>query len=606
LDGAHSLLPIVVLLASAVIAVPLSKRLGLGSILGYLFAGIVVGPAILGLIPDVESMVELSHFGVVMLLFIIGLELKPARLRAMRRPVFGLGSAHVLASGVALTVLAHWAGLGWAPALLVGSALALSSTALVLPLLAERDQLNGLAGRDTFAVLLFQDLAVLPMLAAIPLLGGETPPEGKELLQAIALAAGAILLVFFAGRFLVRPLFRLIDGARIPEVFTAMALLIVVGTAALADAVGLSMSLGAFLAGVILSSSEYRHELQADIEPFKGLLLGLFFMGVGMSVQTAPLLGAPLYVLGITVTILAVKIVAGLLAARLVGGHSLDTALRLAFVLAGGGEFAFVLFGLAASGGILDARTEAILTLAVTLSMLATPLCHMAAERLSARLVRRVEERPFDQMDQADPVIICGFGRVGQIVGRILTSRGIPFTALEPSAAQVDFVRRFGGKVFYGDPGRVDVLRAAGADTAKLMVVALADVEASLRAVDAVRQHFPQLQLFVRARDRFHAHRLMDRGVERITRETLHSSLVLTEQVLIALGLPAEEAARAMATFREHDERTLIVQHAVHENEKALIQSVQQAASELSGLFEADQQSREAATGEPAVPRPVE
>lgn len=585
----HSLLTATLLLAAAAVAVPVAKRLGLGAVLGYLAAGIAIGPSGLGVVTDIASIVQVSHLGVVMLLFLIGLELRPARLWIMRKAVFGLGGAQVLACSLVLAGLAASTGLFTGPAVAVaGFAFALSSTALVLPLLAERDLLSSRAGRSAFAILLFQDLAVIPAVALLPLLGSQPVEGGESLVLSVARGAAALAGLLLAGRFLVRPLFRLVASARSQEVFTAAALLIVLGTAGLADAAGLPMSLGAFLAGVILSDSEYRHELEVDIEPFKGLLLGMFFMGVGMSMDAAPLIDRPWMVLGMTIGAMAAKMAAVFAVARL-GGHGPRGALRLGAALAGGGEFAFVLFDLARDKQIMAPESLAPLGLAVTLSMVAAPLLFTASERLAARLGGSRAARPFDTVpDIAPPVIICGFGRMGQIVGRILRSRGIPFTALDANVSQVDFVRRFGSKVYYGDPTRAALLRAAGADKARILVVALDDMEMSLKVVETARRDFPHLQILARARNRRHAHLLMDFGLGGIVRETFHSSLVLSEKVLSALGLPGDEAAHTVRVFRRHDERTLLRQHAIHRDEDRLIQSAQQAAEELRGLFEAD------------------
>ncbi|HEY0835183.1 MAG TPA: cation:proton antiporter, partial [Azospirillum sp.] len=475
-----------------------------------------------------------------------------------------------------------------------GAGLALSSTAIALPLLAERDLLATQAGRDSFSILLFQDLAIIPLVALLPLLGngGALPDQGDGLWWSIAQAVGAVLLVLAGGRLLVRPVFRLVDAARTPEIFTATALLIVLGTAALVEAAGLSMSLGSFLAGVLLSDSEYRHEVKADIEPFEGLLLGLFFVSVGVSADVAGFLANPGGMLLLGIGLVAVKAAVLLALARL-AGHRAGGAVRVAAALAQGGEFGFVLFGVAVADGVMTQPQAGAAMLLVTLSMIATPFLFAAEERwLAPRLARRTA-RPFDTIDDSadeapPPVIICGFGRVGQIVGRILRLRRIPFTALEKDAGQVDFVRRFGNQVFYGDPARPELLRAAGADTARLLVVALADVEESLTVVDTARRLFPHLRIAARARNRRHAHLLMDRGVEVIVRETFDSSLRLTEQVLESCGLPPAEVRNTIETFRAHDERTLLAQHEVHHDEARLIQSAQDAARELRGLFAAD------------------
>jgi monovalent cation:proton antiporter-2 (CPA2) family protein len=579
---------LVVLLAAAVLFVSFSRRLGFGSVLGYLVAGAVIGPFGLRLVNDYDQIAEVSELGVVMLLFLIGIELRPQRLWVMRRAVFGLGAGQVAATGLVLAALAYWAGLGWRGATVLGVGLALSSTAIVLPMLGERDMLSTRAGRDTFAVLLFQDLAFIPLVALVPLLSGGKVTGQVPWLDVLE-AAAAVAAILLGGRFLVPPVFRLIGGARTPEVFTATALLLVVGTAFLANAVGLSMSLGAFLAGVLLSSSEYRHELQADIEPFEGLLLGFFFMSVGMSAQLGLAVAEPALILLGVLVLLAGKIAVAFGLARL-AGQDARNALRFALALPQGSEFSFVLFAAAVAAGAL-ARAEADrATLIIALSMAATPILFAAAERfVIPHLVTAKAPVEYDVIDDATAsVIICGFGRMGQIIGRILRMQGIAFTALEQDATQIEVVRRFGNKVYYGNPERPELLRAAGAETALLLVIALDDMEETLRVAEIARRTFPKLKILARARNRRHAHLLMDRGIPDPVRETFYSSLRLTEMVLDAIGLPAEEAHRAVELFREYDERWLRDSHAFYEDERQLIQSGQQAADELAGLFESD------------------
>ncbi len=592
----------IVLLVAAVLAVPLAKRMGFGSPLGYLAAGLAIGPSGLGLIVDVEAIAHVSELGVVMLLFLIGLELRPQRLWVMRKAVFGLGGAQMLLTATALGGGALALGAPLHTSVAVGAGLALSSTAIVLPLLAERDLLSTHAGRNAFSILLFQDLAVIPLVALLPLLGdggGATPTNSTDAWIAVAKGASAILVVLVGGRWLVRPVFRLVDSAKTPEIFTATALLIVLGTAALVEAAGLSMSLGAFMAGVLLSDSEYRHEVKADIEPFEGLLLGLFFVSVGVSADVAGLKAAPVTMLLLTLGLIAVKAAVVLGLARMVG-NTPRGGIRMAAVLAQGGEFGFVLFAQATAGGVMTQGNANTAMLVVTLSMIATPFLFAAAERWIVPRLAGKPVRPFDAItpsaqEDNPPVIICGFGRVGQIVGRVLRLRGIPYTALEKSADQVDFVRRFGNKVFYGDPTRPELLRAAGAETAKILVVALTDMTESLTVVDMAQRVFPHLAIAARARNRRHAHLLMDRGVRIIVRETFHSSLHLTEQVLTAMGMNAEEARHTIETFHTHDQRTLVAQHAVHHDEQQLIQSAHDAARELQSLFEADRPERQKA-----------
>jgi CPA2 family monovalent cation:H+ antiporter-2/glutathione-regulated potassium-efflux system protein KefB len=591
------LFTLVALLAATAIAVPLTRRAGFGSVLGYLLAGIAIGPAGLRLVTNVDAITSIASLGVVMLLFLIGLELRPQRLWVMRRAVFGLGTAQLVISAVVLAGLAHvagrfggghfWAGVNWAGAIVLGAGLAMSSTAIVLPMLAERGLMSTRAGRDGFAVLLFQDAAFIPLVALVPLLAG-TPVPDQVPWWDVARALAAIAVILVGGRFLLRPLFRAIGGAKTREVFTAVSLLVVVGAAALATLGGLSPSLGAFMAGVLLSESEYRHELEADIEPFEGLLLGFFFISVGMSVDLSLALARPGVLIGGTAALLAVKAVVGFALGRS-GRQDNVNALRFALALPQASEFSFVLFGAAVAVGALALNVAAMATLIVAASMLATPILFAASERWLIPRLTRGETREYDTIDAAPaPVIICGFGRVGQIVGRILRMHGIGFTALERDPGQVDVVRRFGSKVYYGDPTREEVLRAAGAETAKLLVVVLDDMEAVLRTVDVAKRAFPGLRIVARARNRRHAFLLMDRGIDGLVRDTFYSSLELARMALVGLGIEDAAAAHAVALFRDHDEKTLVASHAVYRDETRLIQTTRDAAEELEGLFEAD------------------
>lgn len=590
-----------ILLATAVLLVPFSRRLGLGSVLGYLAGGALIGPSGLRLITDVGEIASVSGLGVVMLLFLIGLEVRPQRLWVMRRAVFVLGPAQVAVTTAVLAVAGHLIGLPWPAALVAGAGVALSSTAIVLPLLAERDLLGTASGRDIFAVLLFQDLAFIPLVAAVPLFADGGAHEHVSWLE-LGQAAGAILTILIGGRFLIRPAFRAIGGARTPEVFTALALFVVAGSAALANAAGLSMSLGAFIGGVLLSDSEYRHEVQANVEPFEGLLLGFFFLSVGMSANLGLAVQEPWLFAGLVPGLMLAKMAVAFGLGRM-GGQTNRAAVRFALALPQGSEFSFVLFSAAIAAGALTQAAFDRATLAIALSMAATPLLFAASERfvvprLGPKLGKTAKPAYDAIKDEGAPVIICGFGRVGQIVGRILRMRGIAFTALEQDTEQVEVIRRFGSKVYYGNPSRPDLLRAAGAEHARLLVVALDDMEQTLRVVEVARRTFPNLRVLARARNRRHAHLLMDRGVTRLVRETYHSSLHLSEMVLEDLGVPPAEARSAVKFFQSYDEQSLLDSHAFYEDERQLIQSARQAADELTGLFEADQRERKARAAE--------
>ncbi len=577
---------IAVFLAATVIAVPLFRRFKLSSVLGYLAAGMVIGPWGLGLFDDVERVLHLAEFGVVLLLFVIGLELQPSRLWVLRHSVFGAGAAQVALTTAVLAAAIIALGTSWATALVIAFALSLSSTALVLQVLAERGELTARHGRASFAILLFQDLAIMPALVLLPLLAGQADTQVDW--RAIALPIAAIFVVVVAGRFLLRPVLRIVAATRVQEAFTAAALLVVVGTALLFESAGLSMALGAFIAGVLLADSEYRHELEADIEPFKGLLLGLFFIAVGMTANLDVLVDRPFVIAGLTLGYLVLKALAVWIGARLTR-HDAPTAWRMGVSLAGGGEFAFVLFSLAAGDGLLPRATVDLLVLVVTLSMVLSPLLIGAADRLARRLRPPSTPPAYDRIEPEEPrVLIAGFGRFGQIVARVLRARQIRFTALEVSQAQVDFVRRFGNKLYYGDASRLEMLRAAGAEHAQLLVLAIDDVEASVRAAELARRHFPRLRVLARARNRQHAFRLMEAGVSDIWRETLASSLEVAEAALVALGTPRDAAASQVRKFRAHDEATLRAQAAVKDDETKLIATAQASAQQLEKLFDAD------------------
>jgi monovalent cation:proton antiporter-2 (CPA2) family protein len=584
-----SLAQTAILLAAAVVAVSLFRLLRLSSILGYVAAGLVIGPWGLNLIGEVSRILQVSQFGVVLLLFIIGLELQPTRLWVMRRLVFGWGAAQVLVCA-ALLGAAAWA-LGEPPtaAAIIGFGLSLSSTPLVLQMLAERGQLKTQHGRAAFGILLFQDLSVLPVLAVLPLLsplGQAHAGTGAWWVPLLKLLAVAVVIIG-GGRLLLRPALRVVARARVVEVFTAAALLTVILTALLANLVGLSMALGAFLAGVLLADSEFRHELEADLEPFKGLLLGLFFIAVGMSANLGLLKSEPLTLLALTAGFLVIKVLAVTALGRLARLRP-EAAWRLGFALPAGGEFAFVLFTLAASQQILDPRVADLLVLAVTLSMMLGPVLQLAHEALLKRRLAG-SARPFDAIEEHDiPVIIAGFGRFGQIVARILRVKGLSFTALDASQTHVDFVRRFGNKVYYGDASRLDLLRAAGAETAQVLVLAIDDVDASVRTAILAREQFPQLKVFARARNRQHAFALKDAGVTNIIRETYGSSLEMAAAVLEALGKTPAAAREAVRRFRQADEATLEAQYQVKDDAEKFLATSRAAAQQLEKLFDAD------------------
>lgn len=576
----------VVFLLAAIIMVPISRRFGFGSILGYLAAGIIIGPFGVQLIQDAEHILHFAELGVVFLLFIVGLELQPSRLWVLRRMVFGLGSAQVLLSAAVIAAIAWILGEGPQAAIIIGSILALSSTAFVLQMLAEKKQLTTAHGRAAFSILLFQDLAAIPLIAILPMLAAGTN-KGMTATQAgiMLLTIGGLIL---AGRFLIRPVLQIAAASKIPEIFTATALLVVIGAALVMQFAGMSMVLGAFIAGMMLADSEFRHQLEADISAFKGLLLGLFFIAVGMSVNIGLLVNAPLRILLIVVLLMSAKALVLVPLARRFGICDAAAAWSLAAAMSQGGEFAFVLFGIAASEALLPVALLDELILAVAVSMLLTPFAYLAAEKFGQRMAAAIEP-VYDAIDdEHNEVIVAGFGRVGQIVARLLRIVDKPFTALEIDSSQVDVVRRYGSKVYFGDASRLDILRAAGAEHAKIFVLAIDDVEASMRTAEAVRHHFPHLTIVARARNRRHAHKLMDIGIRHIFRETLLSSLEMSQVVLSSLGLSQEAAAMVATSFRERDARLLLEQHAFHDSEERLIQSSRDTAAELDELLRND------------------
>lgn len=588
---------ILVFLGASLLMVPLLKRLGLASVIGYLATGIVIGPHALGLIGDAHQMLEFAEFGVVLLMFLIGIELEPSRLWILRHSVFGLGGAQVLLTGLVFTGAGRLWGLSPAVSFIVGFGLAMSSTAFVLQLFSEKNQLATQHGRKAFAILLFQDLAVVPLLAMIPVLTGQSANYTWQ--DGARLIAVATLFVI-SSRTLVRPAFRFIAGAGAHEMFTAAALFIVCGAAILTELLGISMALGALAAGVLLADSEYRHELEANLQPFKGLLLGLFFIAVGMTANVGLFLREPLQIMALALGLMVVKFLLLYLISRL-SGADLFTNVHLGVALAQGGEFAFVLFSAAVSDKLLPAALGERLILIVTLTMALTPLAFAVLERFVAPRLRPAEKRQHDAVEENDnPVLIAGFGRFGQIVARVLRMHRIPFTAVESDVRQVDFVRRFGNRVYYGNPTNVELLRASGIAKAKIFVLAMDDVKDSLKTAEAVRRHFPHVQIFSRARDRVHAYQLMDIGVKVINRETYLSSLDIAEKVLLGLGIPEEKAAQGIARFREYDEALIKRQYAIYQDEARYLETTRQAMEELETLFESD--ARAARAGEATDP----
>lgn len=584
-----SLLEAAVFLAAAVFAAPLAKRLGIGSVLGYLAAGVLIGPFGLGFIYSVyrvDSILHFAEFGVVLLLFLIGLEMRPTRLRTMRSGIFGAGTAQVAITGALAAGVGLAAGLAWQTAILIGLTLSLSSTAVALQVMQETGELNTHHGRTGFSILLFQDLAAIPLIALVPLFAAGHM-EGMSLWGALK-ALGLIAAVVILGRLLLHRLFPLVASSGVREAMTASALLTVVVAALLMEAGGLSAGLGAFIAGALLSESDYRHELEADIAPFEGLLLGLFFTAIGMSLNLALLLKAPLVILGLVLLLLAGKGLVLYLVGRW-AGLSGRRARRLALTISQGGEFAFVILAAGLAQGVIGKPLSDLLTVVVTLSMVATPLLL----KLDGLLFRPAADTPrYDDMPDNDGfVVIAGFGRFGQITARILRARRIPFTALDISSEQVDFVRRFGNQIYYGDASRLEILEAAKVGEARAFVLTVDDMAASLRAAALMRRNFPHVPVFARARNREHVHRLRQLGVTTIRRETFGSALDLSRQLLVGLGMPDGEAAKTVETFKAHDIKRLNEDFAFFDDPEKLKASAQNYAAELEALFAGDEEA---------------
>jgi len=604
----HSL----VFLGAAVIAVPLARALGLGAIIGYLAAGIAIGPFGLRLVDDPDTTLHFAEFGVVLMLFLVGLELEPRRLWALRRPIFGAGSAQLLACAAALGAVAVLAGVPWRWAVAAALGLALSSTAVALQVMGERNLLPTRSGQSGFAILLFQDVAAIPILALLPLLGRKGEASGNPWADA-AEALGVVIAIVLVGRLLLRHGLRWVAASRTPEVFTAASLGLVVGIAALMQAVGLSMALGAFLGGVLLAESEYKRALETDVEPFKGLLLGLFFMAVGMSIDFAALRQHPWIVAALLLGFMALKALVLALLARLLELPAVERPVWV-LLLAQGGEFAFVVFQQATQAGVFRDEVGSVLTGAVALSMLLTPLLLVALDRWVAPRLAAVKaasaapapEHPLDEPQDA-PVILCGYGRYGQIIGRLLYASGHKVTILEHDADQVAVMRRFGFRVFYGDATRLDLLRTAGAEQARVIVVAVDDVEQSLKIVDLAQAHFPQAQLVVRARNVQHHYALRERGVLHIERETFESALASGRSVLALMGHEPHRAWQLAMRFRRFNHAIVERTWPHRQDTQKLVALAKQGSQQLEELFaqeRADRAQRPASGGWDTGARP--
>jgi glutathione-regulated potassium-efflux system ancillary protein KefC len=582
-----------VYLAAAVVAVPLAKLLGLGSIIGYLGAGILIGPWGLKIVTDPADMLHFAEFGVVLMLFLVGLELEPRRLWALRKPIFGWGSVQLLGSAFVMTGVGMAFGVDWRLSLVAGLGLAMSSTAIGLGVLAERNLMSTTSGQSILSVALLQDVAAIPILALIPAIaigGGAHAQDAGGWLGAVK-AIGVIAIIVLGGRLLLRPALRWIAGSRTPEIFTAASLLLVVATAALMQAVGLSMALGAFLAGVLLAESEYRRELETDLEPFKGLLLGLFFIAVGMSIDFQVVLARPVIVALLVLGFLVVK---AMVLWGMGRAMKLPIPERPVFIilLAQGGEFGFVVFQTAAQAGVIAAPMSSLLVAVVAISMLATPLLLVAADRWwIPRLAgqKKTDVKEIDEQ-QNEAVIIAGFGRYGQIVGRLLYANGVVPTVLDHDAEQIEAMRRFGWPVFYGDATRLDLLRTAGAETAKVLVLAVDGVDQSIEIAKMAKEHFPHLQVVARARNVRHFYALLDAGVKHIERETLDSALLTGRSALEMLGWEPHHARNLAMRFRRHNVDQVLAMAPHWKDQARLITAAKQGRQQLEEQFAAERE----------------
>lgn len=548
----------IVYLTATVIAVPIMKRLGLGSVLGYLAAGTAIGPWGLGFVENVEDIRHFAEFGVVLLLFIIGLELKPKILWKMRRSIIGMGGSQLLLSTILLLLIGLALGFSFNVSLVVAMGLSLSSTAIALQSLKEQNLFPTRAGNSAFSVLLFQDIAVIPILALLPALGVVVTESGDGALLGILKGVGVIGAIVVGGHYLTRPIFRYIANTGMREIFTAFALLLVFGISLLVNAVGMSMALGAFLAGVLLAESEYRHELEVEIEPFKGLLMGLFFISVGMSIDFGLLLREPLIILALVVLLVVVKSLVLWLLARLGRIPPSQTSLFV-FLLSQGGEFAFVIFSVASASGVLDQATVDYLVVIVALSMLTTPFLLLIYQHvITPRFINLDKPPEPDTIDEEEnPVIIAGFGRFGRTVGRLLHANGVPTTILDHDPEQIEAIRRFGYKVYYGDSSKYGTLAAAGADKAKLLIITIDDADVVLEIIEQAQKHFPHLTILTRARNNGHAYEILRRGVNLFRRELYDSALHLGEEALKQIGFGAYRSKNAAQVFHAYDQKLL-------------------------------------------------
>lgn len=579
-----------VFIGSSVILVPIFHRLGFGSIIGYLMAGILVGPSGLKLISDSQSVLHFAEFGVVILLFIIGLEIQPRKLWTMKGNLVGLGGAQILICTFIFTLFGFYLGLSTIAAIVVGFGLSLSSTAFALQTLTEKNQFKTEFGQASFSILLMQDLFAIPALAIIPALGNN--PEQKTDLVVLSIFIPTFLLAaYLANRFLIRPLFKMVAATKAREIFTATTLLIVLGVATIMIRFGLSAALGTFIAGMLLADSEYRHELEANLDPFKSLLMGLFFIAVGMGVRLDLIFNQPVLIFGLALIYLAIKMLVIYGVGRFCKLNH-ENSKKMALTIAQGGEFAFVIFGMVQDGKYVEPTVINILTMIVTISMAINPLISLVVDKLAAVFTPVKVEPQYDNIpDESPHIIIAGYGRFGQMIGRILKSQDIPFVAVDHDSDQIELLRRFNIKVYYGDASRSDILESAGASKAQYIVLAIDDMEANLKTAEMVREHFPQIKIFARARNRGHAFSLMDLGIHHFKRETFDSSVHFAGELLLNMGYPRERVSNIVEKFKAHDELMLREQYKVREDDKQFVSLSNQSMAQLAQVLN-DESSR--------------
>ncbi|MBT0722158.1 glutathione-regulated potassium-efflux system protein KefB [Rosenbergiella collisarenosi] len=590
MGGSDLLTAGVIYLAAAVVAVPIAARLGIGAVLGYLLAGIAIGPWGAGFISDVEEILHFSELGVVFLMFIIGLELNPKKLWQLRRSIFGVGAGQVIFSSVILAGLLWITQFSWQAAVIGGIGLAMSSTAMALQLMQEKGMNRSEAGQLGFSVLLFQDLAVIPALALVPLLAGNDSGHPTDWMK-IGMKVLAFAGMLVGGRFLLRPIFRYIAASGVKEIFTASALLLVIGSALFMDALGLSMALGTFIAGILLAESEYRHELEVAIDPFKALLLGLFFISVGMALNIGVLFTHIVEVLVAVVALVAIKALVLYLLARIYGMRSSER-LQFSGVLSQGGEFAFVLFSAASSAGLFHQEQLSLLLVIVTLSMITTPLLMKLIDLILVRRFNNQDDENSEKHyveDDEPQVILVGFGRFGQVVGRLLMANNMRVTVLEKDISVVSLTRSYGYNVYYGDSNDLELLRAAGAERAQSIIVTCDDPSDTMATIALCQQHFPQLKILARARGRVEAHELLQAGVTEITRETFLSAVQLAGKALVSLGVHPYQAERAQQYFTQLDEQ-MLKDLMPHRDESGHVSRVKEARRELEDVFRKEMQ----------------